>query len=309
MNLIPANLSEDNKVKIQEKLGVLLTGLEEKVKEAKTFVVTDASEKAKMSEADRMRKDFKKLRTTADSVRKELKEQSNLYNNAVQSVYNAIESLCKTAEEHLELQARYAEILKEKEDKALTQKRSSQLSPYNVSAPDNILLSMDEEAFNIYLAGVKDKFLKDKQEREEKEKQEKLENDILLRNREVGQYAAYFTYFGEKIPVFNADNLSDYPEIIGYCKKKKEQYLADIEQKKKAQAELDAKKKEEEQQKEKLEKGSETSRLNSWVDQFSNPIAPSLDTPEAQVVYEDILAKYNGFVKWAKQRIKSLNGQ
>ncbi len=120
--------------------------------------VTDASQTLEITRASEGRKWLKKLRTEADKTRKALKEDSNRYNKAVQTVYNAIEAIILPMEEYLETQERFPEIQEKQRKDALRTER------HNILAADGLqnylpaMLDLGEvtnEDFDFILLGTK----------------------------------------------------------------------------------------------------------------------------------------------------------
>lgn len=152
----------DSQVETSTGINILkeFTPLYEKIQEwegkSKDLIVNDVSQVREMQMARQARLALKDIRVSADKTRKKLKEDSNRYNNAVQAVYNTIESLIKPIEDHLQKQEDYPKILKEKLKAELRVQREAQISPYQDFVYGNIDLGdLSEEDFDKIFRGAK----------------------------------------------------------------------------------------------------------------------------------------------------------
>lgn len=122
---------------------------------AASIVVTDTSQKAEMAMARTARLALREVRLSAERTRKELKEESLRYGQAVQSVYNTLEGLVKPLEEYLETQERFAEIQEAARKAELRAKRESELRPLAAFVPSGLdLAGMSTEDYEKILAGA-----------------------------------------------------------------------------------------------------------------------------------------------------------
>lgn len=165
--------------------------------EALSIVVTDASQKDLMKAAKELRLTLQKVRTGADKVRKALKDDSNRYGKAVQSVYNEIEKLIAPLEKHLMDQEKYVEVQEEKRKAGLKEARMTiinsvegNITPYIPFRID--LAELTEDEFKNLLEGAKlqlaEKIRKDYEEEVLRLRQEKLAQLGLRLCEDIYQY-------------------------------------------------------------------------------------------------------------------------
>ena len=100
------------------------------------ITVTGEDQEAEMKIAHDYRMKIRGIRLDADKIRKAMKENSNRYNKAVQSVYNIVEAICKPAEDHLQLQEDYAKIKEQARVDAITAARSDEMEPLQEFIPE-----------------------------------------------------------------------------------------------------------------------------------------------------------------------------
>lgn len=163
---------ESTKKLLVQHFGETLIQLQEWQEKAKAINVTDESEVQLMKAAKEARLILKKMRTTADAKRKELKEEALIYNKAIQEVYNIIRDAITPIETHLKEQEDFITLERQREAEALANSRAELLEPYAGLVPANLpLAEMSEEEFNNTLEGAK--LLKESQERKAAEEAER----------------------------------------------------------------------------------------------------------------------------------------
>ena len=147
---------------------------------AESLIITSEEQKEEMKQAKAARLALKNIRVSADKKRKELKEDSANYCNAVQAVFNQIESTIKPIEKHLEDQEKFIENQRIQREAALFNSRTETLRPYSKFVAYGLPLgTMDEASFQMTFNGAKLQY-------EAFEKQEK-ENRILKEALEASQ--------------------------------------------------------------------------------------------------------------------------
>ena len=148
--------------------------------QAKSIVVTDRSQKAEMQMARTARLALREVRINAEKTRKELKEESLRYGQAVQSVYNLIAGAIEPLEAHLEEQEKFAERADAKDRAELKAARLAELAPVAEFVPSGLeFATMSEADYSTVLSGAKlqSQAKKDAQEKAEKEAKEKAERE------------------------------------------------------------------------------------------------------------------------------------
>lgn len=140
----------------------------------KVMAMEQSEEKSK--EARRLRLVIVKIRTSADKLRIEQKEEHVRAGRAIQGVYNILEHAVKSKEKSLkDVEDYYAKIEEEKKN-SLRESRRQELSKYEVSDPGVDLADMDEIFWETFRDGIKAKYEKKKEE-EEKEAKRRLEEE------------------------------------------------------------------------------------------------------------------------------------
>jgi hypothetical protein len=154
---------------------------------AEALVVTDATQVSEMKQAREGRLALKSIRVEADKKRKELKEDSTRYNNAVQGIYNTIQALIVPIEQHLEKQEKFAEIAEDNRKKALHDSRLLALREYNFQYDTGFHLGdMSEESYQSLLDGCK--IANEKRIAEEKRiEEEKIAAEKAMREKAEAQ--------------------------------------------------------------------------------------------------------------------------
>jgi DNA repair exonuclease SbcCD ATPase subunit len=236
---------------LKQKFAPLFAKFKEWEKMAKTIKVTDISQVDDMKKSKIAAKQVASIRIEADKVRKALKEDSNRYGKAVQSVYNMIEEAITPVEDYLNEQANFLKIQQEKRIAELRVSRGEECKPYSEFVPSYIDLGIisDNDYANV-LNGAKlqvEAKLKAEQERVRQEQLTKLHEE---RSAKIKPYAAHFAGI-EILP-----NLSDYTDvefaqIQQHLFRAEKKAIAEIEAKEKEAQELLKKKEEEEKRRNK----------------------------------------------------------
>jgi hypothetical protein len=146
---------------------------------------------ATCSMAKRLRLDILKVRTSADKVRKEQKEEYLRAGNAIQGVYNILAYAVTDKENKLkEIETYYERIEAERIEK-LAQDREIELDKYEATHEGVDLGNMTESVWNNFIAGVKANYQalkeaerKAEEERIAREKREKEEQERIRKENE-----------------------------------------------------------------------------------------------------------------------------
>lgn len=122
---------------------------------AMALVVTDETQTAEIQLAREGRLALRKVRTTADKLREQLKADSLRYGRAVQGIYNVIESGIVPIEKHLEDQEKFVERMEEKRRNELRIERQQKIAGLHEYFPVNIDLGyMTPEDFDLMYNGA-----------------------------------------------------------------------------------------------------------------------------------------------------------
>lgn len=161
---------------------------------AEELVVNYESQTAEMAQAREGRLALKKLRTSADLMRKDLKAEALSYGNAVQAAYNEVEATIKPIEKILELKEKFAEIKAAERFEALKAERDAEIAPYIQFVPSfaNVALlsdndyalvvssaMMQSEAEKKRIADDYERFTQQLAEQAEEEKRQAAEREVL----------------------------------------------------------------------------------------------------------------------------------
>lgn len=263
---------------------------------------------------------LKDIRVNADKTRKALKEDSLRYGKAVQGVYNVIEFLITPIEKHLEGQEKFAEIQEANRKAALKKEREIEVTPWQEFMPYGLDFgNMTDSDYNNLLNGAKlqqaskiEAEQKAEAERVEREKQEaaereamRIENERLKAEREAREKEV-------EAEILKAEAARIEAEKQAKAERESREKL-EAEMKAKAAAEQAAKQQAEEaaaaelkakqQAEETAAKAPKKQKLSVWIDGFILGTPTGMDG-DADVV--EIMAKFDGFKKWAKQKIDSI---
>lgn len=163
---------------------------------AMELVVTDVTQTDLMQAARESRLALKSIRVQADKVRKALKEDSNRYGKAVQTVYNSIESIITPIEQHLEQQERFKEVQEALVKAKLYQERTAEAAEVMEYMPAGIRLEdLTHEDYNRLLNGArlqrKEAIEQAERERLEEEAKQAAWNTHIKRREVVLRYFDY----------------------------------------------------------------------------------------------------------------------
>jgi len=140
---------------IIDQFAPFLDQINEWKEKALALVVTDETQTAEMQLAREGRLALRKVRTTADNLREQLKADSLRYGRAVQGIYNVIESGIVPIEKHLEDQEKFVERMEEKRRNELRIERQQKIAGLHEYFPVNIDLGyMTPEDFDLMYNGA-----------------------------------------------------------------------------------------------------------------------------------------------------------
>ena len=151
------NIAADNAKQLIAAFGAPFTQAGEILATYESIVVTDESQKDDMALAKTKRLALKKVRTTVENRRKELKEDSLRTGKAIDSVAKFIKDTIVPAENYLEQQEKFAELQEAKRAAALKELRTNELLKYTEYENTLIypLVSMTQEQFDKVVSDLK----------------------------------------------------------------------------------------------------------------------------------------------------------
>jgi|694.fasta_scaffold59520_6 hypothetical protein len=196
-------------------------------KKAYDIVVSDESQVDLMQQAREGRLLLKAKRVEIEKTRKRLKEQSLLEGRFIDSLAKRLFAIIEPAEDHLEIQEKYAETKEQLRKAKLKADRLELLKPYlqvlDLDAFD--LSTMSEVAFNTILNGGKmslENYQKEQEkirlEQEETEKRTKL---YAERKMKVAPYS--FFIVNEDDVIYSDTTDEQFQEIFNRLKDRKQQ--------------------------------------------------------------------------------------
>ena len=199
-------------------------------KKAKALIVKSVDEKDLMTQAREGRLALKKIRTTANNKRKELKEDSVRYGKAVQGIYNIIDFKIRPLEEHLEKQEKFIQIKEAEQKEKIRQERFDRLAPLQKWAPTIYdLTTLSEQDFEKLINGAKasKKWEEDEAEKEAKAIVEKAAKEAL-HNKRV-HLTSLLSAFIPKYEDTDLSNLTEdqFMELVDAAKIKRSEHQAE----------------------------------------------------------------------------------
>jgi len=196
-------------------------------KKAYDIVVSDESQVDLMQQAREGRLLLKAKRVEIEKTRKRLKEQSLLEGRFIDSLAKRLFAIIEPAEDHLEIQEKYAETKEQLRKAKLKADRLELLKPYlqvlDLDAFD--LSTMSEVAFTTILNGAKFSFEKYQKEQErirlEEEETEKRTKLYAERKMKVAPYS--FFIVNEDDVIYSDTTDEQFQEIFNRLKDRKQQ--------------------------------------------------------------------------------------
>lgn len=177
------NIAQENAKQLIEAFGAPFTEAGEILANYEKIIVTDESQIDVMAEAKKNRLALKKVRTTVENRRKELKEDSLRTGKAIDGVAKYIKDTIVPAEEYLEQQEKFAEIKESKRLAHLKESRTQALMQYTEYENTLVyeLTTITEEQFEKLLSDLKTA----KELQEAKDKAYEVEQKRLVAEKEA----------------------------------------------------------------------------------------------------------------------------
>ena len=186
------NLDEAKQESIVSQFGGFLEKAKAFADEAKKIKITTVEQVDDMKKARALRLEIKAIRTNAENIRKQLKEQALREGRAIDGAANIVKALTVPVEQYLEDQEKFAERLEAARIDKLAEERTAQLAEYvdDVSIYDvrtmskagfDELLSMHKKAHDDKIAAEK----KAEEARIAKEKADQIEQERIKKENET----------------------------------------------------------------------------------------------------------------------------
>lgn len=280
--------------------------------EAQSIVVTDVDDTVAIQRARTLRLRLQKVRTGADKVRKELKDESLRRGKAIDGVFNVLKFLVVPLEEHLTKQEKFAENLEKERLDAIEEDRKTRLLQYVEEQTLSFynLREMNDEAFNNLLETSKqakqakieaekkaeaDRIAREKAEKEEQERIRKENEALKLANDRKNKLIALGVQDIEllnSVRTMTNDNFNGVLEDSRASHEaKKAQLEAERKEKERLEQELKAKEeaealrlKEEAEAKRQAELAPDIEKIKLFANAIRNIEAPVVKDEKAQML-------------------------
>jgi hypothetical protein len=302
--------------------------------QAKMIVVKNIDQKEEMSKAKEFRLRIKKVRTTLENKRVELKQESLRKSQAIDGIAKQFKELVEPIETHLKEQEDFAinHLRKIREERV--EKRKAILAKYEDDAESIDLGNMTEDAFKKYHDGVKlsyetqqAKLKKEEEDRiraeEEAKKLEVRNNKRIMEVSSIGliwnNNTQSFVFEDVNISIVELKTDPDdvFEKKLGNCKqvveKRKEEQKKIQEENKILQEKLEKKQAEEKekQEAEKLAKQKEDSapdkeKLITLISDIKSIKIPELKNPLGTQATKGVNILLNKVVKYIEEKISQM---
>lgn len=166
---IPEDLKPDTQSSLESVLRPIFGEAESLCKEARMIVVSEPDDKDGMKKAGDVRKSIKKIRTSADKKRKELKDDAQKTVTAIDGIFRQFRTALEAHEEYLAQQETFAERLEAERLAKVKAERDTKIAELGDDPSLYNTAQMTDEAFASCVAGIKARI---EQERVEAEKAE-----------------------------------------------------------------------------------------------------------------------------------------
>lgn len=222
------------------------------VDSAKEIVVTDENDIEGMKLAREKRLELKKIRTTVENIRKDLKEQALREGKAIDGAANIIKALIAPVEEHLEKQEKFAEVKAMERLEEKYTDRIKQLQMYVDDVTVYSLKEMSDDAFSKLLESSKSNW------QAKKDAEEKAEADRIEQEKKVKLYderrlliAPFRDFVSEDMPKLGVDSTEEeFQKMLKQLQIAKQKHDEEVE---KTRLENEQLKKDREEQQKKIE--------------------------------------------------------
>jgi hypothetical protein len=147
------NLSENVAHMLEDTFSPFFSAAREVIRNSRSVVVTDATQKAEIKQAHEFRIKLKNLRVESEKTKKNLKEESLRFGKAIDGFYNIFLLLVGTEEKRLQAQEDFAALQEAARKAELSAARAAQLQAVGVDTQPFSLGDMEEAAFVQLLEG------------------------------------------------------------------------------------------------------------------------------------------------------------
>jgi len=267
-----------------------------------------------VAQAKRIRIDLGKIASSAEKQKKTDKDQILLEGRFIDALFNTVNGAARLTQNEAKEIEDYFEVQEQLRIEKLKAERWETIQNFTEFMPSGIE-SMTDEVFEAFKNGLEAqhnakieaerKAEEDRIEREKKEAAEReaqrLENERLKRDAEIKERERLAE--AKKQADILAKQKAEADAKLKSEREAREKIEKELEAKRQAEAKIEAdriaKEKADLAAKKKAEKAPVKVKLNVAIDSIS------LELPESEITHE-ILTKFNGFKKWAKDQIENL---
>lgn len=235
--------------------------------------ITSLDQKFEIAEANKAYKIVKEVRLNAEAMRKELKEDSLRKGKLIDGIAKFVFEKIEPIEEHLEKQAKFEKLEKERLDIIMVQERSQELLKWVEDISIFNLATMPEDTFQKLVADSKTLFETRKAEADKLEKERlKKEEDNRIENERIRKENEDL----KKQKEIDDKKIEDERKKAEDLQKKEDERIAKEEQAKKDKLEADRIEKERLEKIERDKKNApDKEKLNLYAESIKNLVAPT----------------------------------
>lgn len=243
-------VSSESQNNLKEIFNPFFEQAQEWKEKAELINVTSLDQIEDMSNAREARLALKKIRTTVENKRKELKEESLRKGKAIDGIANVIKYLIVPIEDHLQKQEDFIKLENERIENEKIEKRTSELNKYEVNCQFFDLGKMPDEDYENLLTSSKKQY-EDKKEAERLAEQKRIEEENLnrLEQERKNLVAPYVMFFDGSVSLREMND-DDFNELLYSLKKSDTEYRKEQERLRIENEALKAKQKKEQEEKE-----------------------------------------------------------
>lgn len=253
-----------------------MTALEGEFNEIKAAEITPEI----CTKAKELHMKYVKVRTGTAEIHKKAKAYYLAGGRFVDGWKNAQEFASQGKEQALLEIEKHFERIEEARIKAIEEARKEQLKEFTTVVPD-ALGWMTEETFNIYMAGAKQQF----ELKIEAERQEAIKAEIAAKERDEKAKE------DERIRLENQRLRDELAKKEAEEQKERDRIAAEQREKDKEQKKADA--------------APDKVKLSFWINGIDTT-PPTISNPATMETRAEIQAKYEGFKRWALQKIAEI---
>lgn len=256
------------------------------VEQAKTINIVDENQVDDILKARELRLNLKKVRTSVENRRKELKEDSLRRGKAIDGFANILKMLIEPVEDHLEKQEKFVELQIKARKEQIESDRKAELEKVGTDSSFYDLKEMPQATFEQLLATAQQTYTL------KKEAERKAEDDRIAKEQAEAEERIKVKAEAERL----AQEARKMEEEQAKIRAEREQFEREKRDKEEAEARekarLEAEKKAEEKrlkdEEKKRAKMSDTDKVKSIIDILKAVRFPEMKSDEAKALVADL---------------------